>query len=498
MGLSGSALAEDEAEALAALGPGGVVLFARNVSTLEATRSLVAAARDACGGTSPLLVCVDQEGGRVARLRFGPGPLPSALALGAAGNEGLAERAGTFLAAQLRAIDANVDLAPVLDLALEPRNTVIGTRSLGDDPERVARLGAALVCGLQRGGVAAVAKHFPGHGATPADSHLEVPVVAASAATLRAREFVPFAAAVAAGVRGVMTGHLLVPALDAEQPATLSPRVIGEVLRGELGFGGVCFTDCLEMGAVEAAAGTARGAALALAAGADCLLVSHDLALARAARDEIVRAVAAGTVPLARLREASARVAALRAEFAASASGDAAPASDLPAEVAARALVLVRGRASLDAARPVTVISFEGVVSDGIASMGAERASLALALRRRRVRAESLRVSLSPDAAMREMLAEVVRAQGERNVVLVARRAHLYPDQAAALDDVIAAAPDAIAVSALEPFDLPQLFRARNVRCSFGDEEPNVEALADVLCGRRSATGTLPVSLALA
>jgi hypothetical protein len=99
---------------------------------------------------------------------------------------------------------------------------------------------------------------------------------------------------------------------------------------------------------------------------------------------------------------------------------------------------------------------------------------------------------------MREMLAEVVRAQGERSVVLVARRAHLYPEQAAALEDVIGAAPDAIAVSALEPFDLPQLGRARHVLCSLGDEEPNVEALADVLCGRRSATGTLPVSLALA
>jgi len=471
------------------LAPGAIVLFARNVSSLERTRALVSAARAACGGPDPALVCVDQEGGRVARLGFGE-PLPSMSTLGAAGDSVLAERAGAALAYEVRRIGATVDFAPVLDLALAAESTVIGTRSLGADPDSVARLGAALVRGLQAGGVTATVKHFPGHGATALDSHVEVPVVSAGIEMLRQRELVPFAAAFAAGAGAVMTAHVVVEAVDADRPATLSHAVLTDLLRGELGFRGVCFTDDLQMDAIARGPGTARGAVLALNAGADALLVSHSLEAAFAARDAVAAAVRSGEVPLARLEEAAGRVAALRAAHARSAlPEDAREDAGLGVEIARRGLQRVRGDARLDRARPVTVVSFEGVAGDGIAAV-ARRPSLSLALRRRRVKSESMRVALDPDAAMIEALVDVVRAQGSRDVVVLARRAHAHPAQRHAIDALLEVAPEAIVASTLEAFDVPCFARARTVFATHGDEEPNLEALADALLAPSPSTGS--------
>jgi beta-N-acetylhexosaminidase len=483
VGLPGPALAETERAALATLRPSAVVLFARNVSTLEATRTLVADARAAIGGDVPALVCVDQEGGRVRRLPFARDAMPSMLALGASGDADLARRAGVRLAAELRAVGANVDFAPVLDLACAAGTVVIGTRALGSDAREVGRMGAEFVRGMQSSGVAATAKHFPGHGATEADSHLALPVLAADAPSLRARELVPFAAAFAAGARAVMTAHIVVTALDDARPATLSPAILQTLLREELGFAGVCFTDCLEMAAIANGIGTARGAAAAIAAGADVALVSHDLALAVAARDAIVAAVRTGEIPIARLHEAAARVAALRVWAAAAAPVADVPADDLAREIARRATTIVRGDARLDERRPVTVISFEGDVSDGIAAAASERPSLSLALRRRRRRSELMRVVLDPPADVLESLLEIVRAQGDRQFVVLARRAHRYAAQQRALAALFALAPQSIAASLLEPFDLSLLAGARSVVCTHGDEEIDIDALADVLAG---------------
>ncbi len=480
VGLPEAELAPSTASELAALAPGAVVLFSRNVSTLEATRSLLADARAAIGGSAPALGCVDQEGGRVVRLRFAREAMPSMMALGAAGDERLADRAGAHLADELRTIGANVDFAPVLDLALEPHSTVIGTRSLGADPQVVATLGSAIVRGLQSRHVAATVKHFPGHGATALDSHVALPVVDASIETLRTRELVPFATAFAAGAKAVMTAHIVVAALDARLPATLSRNVLTHLLRDEMKFTGVCFTDCLMMDAIARDPGTARGAVLALAAGADVAVISHDLSLARDARDAIVAAARSGELPLERLEEAASRVGRLRASVADAATPVTFDEDGVARETAAAALRVVRGRASVDAARPVTVVSFEGDTSDGIAANG-ERPSLSLALRRRRVRSELLRVALEPDDAMREMLVEVVRAEGERQVIVVARRAHRYAAQRRAIDGLLDVAPHAIVVSALEPYDDEVLGRAQTLVRTYGDETANIEALSDAL-----------------
>ena len=305
VGFQGDAPAGAPLDELCDLAPGGIVLFSRNLSVSpERDRELVDSIRERLGGA---IFAIDQEGGRVVRLRRGALALPSAMAVAASGEPSAAELLALGVAGDLRAIGVDLNFAPVADLALAASGTVIGTRAYSDDPQRAAALVAATVRGLRRGDIGATLKHFPGHGATTVDSHVALPVLEVDGATLRAREFVPFEAGIAAGARAVMVGHLLVPALDRERPASLSRRAIGDVLRRELGFEGVVVTDCLQMDAIAKGVGTVRAAVLALAAGADMLAISHDLNLARAARDAIVAAVESGELSRAALEAAAAR-----------------------------------------------------------------------------------------------------------------------------------------------------------------------------------------------
>jgi beta-N-acetylhexosaminidase len=479
---------------LAVMQPGGILLFARNGTEVDSARALVDAVCDAIGGPLRPLVAIDQEGGRVARLRAGAVQMPSMMALGASGDAALAQRAGSAIADDLRRAGCTLDFAPVADLALEARSPVVGTRSFGDDPALAGALAAAVVTGLQAGGIAATLKHFPGHGATEVDSHVALPVVTAAAATLRARDLLVFAAGIAAGARAVMSGHVMVPAFDDQNPATLSYAILTTLLRDEYGFTGVCFTDCLEMDAIARGVGTAQAAARAIAAGADCVIVSHHLEAARAARDAIVSGVESGQIPLARLQEAVARVDALRAwqpEAAADVDGD-----PIAREVARRAVTVVRGPVRLEPESPVTIVSFEGATGGGVQGHHVDHASLNLALRTRRYRSELFRVALEPDARAIAHLGELVRAQGPRQVVCILRRALFYDGQREALDALLEAAPETLVVCAREPFDVLCAPRARRLVCTYGDEEVSIEALADAIAGRFEPSGTLPVHLA--
>jgi beta-N-acetylhexosaminidase len=499
IGFRGACAADAPLAELAALAPAGVILFARNVIDAASTRALVEAAVAALDASLPPLVAIDQEGGRVARLRRGVSEIPAMMALAAGGNLERAERIGGLIARDLRRAGANIALAPVVDLATHPENTAIGARSFGDDPERVAAYGAALVRGLEACGVAATLKHFPGHGATRDDSHIGLPRVESSAAELRARDLVPFAAGIAAGARCVLSAHIVVPAFDAANPATLSYRILTELLRAELGFGGVCFTDCMEMEAIAGSVGTARGAALALAAGADCVLISHSLELARAAQAEIVAAVARGDLSEARLREAAGRVDALRAGLSAPLPLEGGPLPhdrELALAAARAAVTLVRGTLRLAAERPVTIVSFEGATSEGVQGAHAVHPSLSLPLRERRVRSELMRVPLDPGADLVEELRRVLALGGERELAIVSRRAHVYPGQRAAIAGLLEDFPGALLVSAREPFDLACFPQARNVACIYGDEAISLEGFADVATGRFPAEGRLPVALA--
>jgi beta-N-acetylhexosaminidase len=293
---------------------GGVILFARNIEAPEQVRELSIECA-ALGAVAPAWVSVDQEGGRVARLRAPFTEWPPMAALGRAGSDALAARFAQALAAELRAVGITLDYAPVLDVHTNPHNPVIGDRSLSADAPLAARLGATVVRELQRAGVAACGKHFPGHGDTLVDSHVALPIVEHAPDRLRAIEFEPFRAAIAADVAFMMTAHVLVPSLDAEWPATLSARTL-RLLRDELGFRGVILSDDLEMQAVRARWTPGESAVRAVAAGCDGLLVcSGDAAVIADTLEALVKAVESGTLPLARVDDALARMARAKTRF---------------------------------------------------------------------------------------------------------------------------------------------------------------------------------------
>ena len=283
---------------------GGVILFARNVEAPEQVSEL---SRDVqqLGREVPLWVSVDQEGGRVARLRAPFTEWPPMAVLGRSGDEALAGRFARALAAELRAVGITLDYAPVLDIHTNPDNPVIGDRALADDASLVARLGTAIVRGLQESGVAACGKHFPGHGDTSVDSHHDLPVVEHPPDRIRRVECVPFRAAIAADVAFMMTAHVLVPSLDDTHPATLSRAVVRDLLRDELGFQGVIVGDDLEMKAIAARHPVPDAAVGAVAAGCDGILIcSGNVERQAAALEALVHAVEDGRLSAGRLDDA--------------------------------------------------------------------------------------------------------------------------------------------------------------------------------------------------
>jgi beta-N-acetylhexosaminidase len=285
-------------------GLGGVILFARNVAEPEQVAEL---AFDASRLTPdlPCWVSVDQEGGRVARLKAPFTEWPPMATLGRSGDVALAERFARALAAELKSVGITLDYAPVLDIHTNPKNPVIGDRALAGKAEQVARLGAAIVRALQGEGIAACGKHFPGHGDTATDSHFELPLVEHPPERLRDTEFVPFRAAIDAGVATIMTAHVLVPSLDEKRPASLSRRIVHELLREELKFDGVILSDDLEMKAVAAEFEVPSAAVMAIQAGCDGVLIcSGDHDTQAAALETIIHAVEEQRVPLARIEDA--------------------------------------------------------------------------------------------------------------------------------------------------------------------------------------------------
>jgi beta-N-acetylhexosaminidase len=451
----------------------GYLMFSRNGTSAAELRAFTDAIRERCADRP--LIAIDQEGGRVARLERGVEPIPSMMALGATGDAELAQRAGEQTAFDLRRAGCTLDFAPVLDVALDPANTVIGTRSFGSDPQSVAALGAAFARGLTRGGIVPCYKHFPGHGATAVDSHDARPSLDVDEATLLARDVAPFAA-VARDAAAIMSAHVVVPCLDRANPATLSPRIATDLLRSQLGFRGVLVTDCLEMKAVAPAPPVD-----ALNAGSDLLIFSHSVDLALAAAAEIEAAVARGDLALARLEQAHARVMRLReAANPPLPLDESPPHPNVGREIARRAITVLRG---IPEASPLTSCAV---------SFGGEGASL----KREAPALAELSLCVDPGAEELER-AFATLARSDRRPILLARRAHLHPAQAEAIAAVVARYPDAVVVSLLEPYDLPLFANARHLLAAYGDDAASIGGLADVLFGNSMPTGKLPVALNL-
>jgi len=282
----------------------GAILFGRNVGTAVETARLVGELKRRAG--RPFPVSVDQEGGRVARLRGAPYvALPPMRVVGQRADTEVARRVGRLLAFELRATGFDWDFAPVLDVDSNPANPVIGDRSFGPDPAEVGRLGVALAEGMEAGGVASCGKHFPGHGDTLQDSHLTLPVLEHGLERLETVELVPFRAYARAGLASVMTAHVRFPALGEDVAATMSRASITGLLRERLGFQGVVVSDDLEMKAI---ADPEAAAVDAVRAGVDVLLVCHHAAVQHRVLDALVAAARTGHVSEERLREAHGRI----------------------------------------------------------------------------------------------------------------------------------------------------------------------------------------------
>ncbi len=286
---------------------GGIILFARNVEAPEQVAEVAREARS-LAKELPLWVSTDQEGGRVARLKSPFTIWPPMLTLGRSGDETLAQRFARALAAELRAVGISLDYTPVLDILTNTRNPVIGDRALAERAEDVAKLGTVIIRTLQEEGIAACGKHFPGHGDTSTDSHHELPIVEHPPDRLERVEFVPFRAAIEADVASIMTAHVLIPSLDEERPATLSPRIVDGILKTTLGYRGLVVTDDLNMKAISAKYGTADAVVAAIAAGCDAVLMcgtDHDVQAG--AIEAVIHAVEDGTLALRRVEDALAR-----------------------------------------------------------------------------------------------------------------------------------------------------------------------------------------------
>jgi len=307
VGFHGTELTEPLRRLLVEFHVGGVILFRRNVVDVDQVWALAGAIRST-RTWPPVAIFVDEEGGPVSRLPAPVVRLPSARALGRTGDAGLLRAVGEALGRELTAVGLHVDLAPVVDVDSNPNNPVIGRRALHRDPAEVARLGVALMEGLESGGVTACPKHFPGHGDTDTDSHHTLPVLPHDLERLEQTELVPFRAVVAAGARMLMTAHVLFPRLDPVHPATLSPLLLPSLLRQRLGYQGLVATDDLDMAAVAGRYTLFEAITLGIAGAADLFLLCADEARQYEALESAVRLAEQDPGARVRMSERAARV----------------------------------------------------------------------------------------------------------------------------------------------------------------------------------------------
>ncbi len=522
IGFSGTEPADVPESLIRGQGVGGVILFARNLRSPGQVRRLTAHIQS-LSPNLPLLIATDQEGGIV--LRFEATSWPGAMALGAAADPDLTRRVAAGIARELGAMGINMNLAPVLDVNVNPANPVIGVRSFGADPNLVAEHGASYIRGHHEAGVLTTAKHFPGHGDTAVDSHHALAVIPHGLERLEAVELVPFRRAIAAGVDAIMTAHVFFPAVETEPdtPATISPTALTGLLRERLGYDGLVITDCMEMKAIADGVGTVEGVVRAIAAGADMVLISHTAELQREAIRAVRAAIGDGRIPARRVEEALRRVRAARARVGRMAaeqplgvdgsagdrvrsqSGSAghprlsvvgcAEHRELAAEAARAAVTAtgdLEGVVPLDPARtlllaveaaPVVVVEDRREPGSPVLAAAAD---LAPDLR-------AIGVSRDPSAAEVDRL---VREAAGAEVVLVATYlADRFPGQVALVQALQAAGRTVILIPQRGPYDLLAAPRVRGAVVMYEDRRPAAEAALRCLLGEAPARGRLPVDL---
>ncbi|MVO99592.1 beta-N-acetylhexosaminidase [Paenibacillus lutrae] len=487
---------------------GGVILFRRNLDTpqqvAELNHELQLLAADTSGG--PLLIGIDQEGGMVARIHEGVVCMPGSMAIGATRDKQAAYETARISGKELRAMGINLNFAPCLDVNNNPLNPVIGVRSFGETAELVGELGAAAVKGYQASGVAPTIKHFPGHGDTQSDSHHALPMIPHGLERLREMEFAPFVRAINEGADVIMSAHVIFPALEPDGlPSTLSKRVLTDLLRGELGFGGVIVTDCLEMKAIADHYGTAEGAVMAVEAGADLLLVSHRLPLQVETIEKLVEAVESGRISEARIDESVERLLQLKQKLNITA-GDASPAAvsaavglpehvELVRETYRKSVTLVKDEQQLPLAsdKKTYVIWTEVRANTQIDEVIEQEETLGAYLAETIAAVTETRIDTMPsEEDVERVLSE---SKDYDQVIVVTYNASFSPNQIRIVQELAARDTVLTVVAGRNPFDYIEFPEVKTYVASYENRPHAMYAVADVLTGRHQAEGKLPVTL---
>ena len=464
-GLAGPKLTDTDVRLFRDTRAAGLILYRRNFETPEQHSRLLDDLESALGRR--LLVATDHEGGRIVMLGQATTIFPDNLAVGTAGDEAFAYHQGHFEARELRRLGVDVNFAPVLDVLTERYSPNIGIRSYGKDPSVVTRYGLARIKGMQKGGVSACAKHFPGKGHSPLDAHLRLPTIDSTWAEMQATHLPPFLAAVAEGIDCLMTSHPVYPNLDPTRvPATFSRRIVHDCLREEIRFGGVIVSDDLEMGAIGETCPIGEAVVRAAAAGHDLLLVCHTEPAQRAAAVALLEAYRSGTLPIRDLEAAAERVRRLRERRTARFEGGP-PAAEPDAGPLARAIatravtVVAPGRPELRRALNGRV----GVVFPRFSDLApritiepevaAEATYIADAFGRAGIAPQTRLVGIEPTDA--EIAEAGALAEASDAIVLFLFDAHLYASNAALLAELQRRARALAVVLLRDPYDASML-----------------------------------------
>ena len=483
-------------EIIGATGRGEVAaicLFAHaNVRSPAQVGELTTALRQAAleGGHLPPIIGIDQEGGQLIAITTGATALPGNMALGATRSPELAEQAGKVLGRELLAMGLTMNFAPSVDVNVNPDNPVVGVRSFGDDPALVAELGAAMIRGIQSEGVLATAKHFPGHGDTAVDSHHDMQVVQHSIERMHDVELRPFRAAIYAGVKAIMTAHILYSALDDRNPVSLSKAILNGLLRQEMGFNGLIITDAMDMGAVSRL-GERESVEAALNAGTDLVLLGHlknQLSLGQNTRD-LQREDS-----LARIRDACQFAPPNRPPFAVVGCAEH---QQIAQQIADHSITVVRDEGllplTLRPSQQIGVITVTPTDLTPADTSSGVKIQLAENIRRRHDNILSLEM---PYRASDETIRGIVDAiRSSRVVVIGTIQADQDPSQAKLVQMLCECGKDSIVVALRTPYDLRAFPMVRTYLCAYGIRAVTVEAVARVLFGEIDAKGVLPCAI---
>lgn len=316
VGIDGTVLDDQAKKMITEDKVGGIILYKNNIQDLKGMISLVNSMKERnSGNPAPLFMSIDQEGGKVSRMPKEYASFPSNGKVGTRKDPNAAEMMGKLLAREVLSAGFNMNFAPVLDINSNPDNPVIGDRSFGNSAELVSTLGIPEMKGIESEGVVPVVKHFPGHGDTSVDSHLDLPIVKKTAAELAELEWLPFQAAIKEGTDAVMVAHILFPKLDADKPASLSSKIIGDLLRGDMKYQGLVITDDLTMGAIMKNYDLTTAALDTINAGSDILLIAHGYDNEKRVLESLLDHVKKGKIQESRIDESVYRILALKAKY---------------------------------------------------------------------------------------------------------------------------------------------------------------------------------------